>query len=314
MEFNGLSKDQDHQHQQQQPQRPPLYEANGVTAGTRSVQEGWSFDVVWQTKISNTTSFDVLVKFLGEFFGTATLMFLGCMGCLDGFDNATSNFSRGIVFGFTVMIVILTFGVVSGAHINPVVSIAAYIYGDLSAMMTLVYFVAQFAGAICGYGLLMAVAPATYFDDALVTGRGSCVTAPHDSLSTGSALAIEFLVTGILIWSCCGVWDPRNAKHQDSGPLKFALLVAAISVAAGPATGASMNPARTLAPCLWNNSYHKIWIYFVGPPLAGIVMPIFYKYIFRKEVTPDSATEAEPPREQVCVCVVHNRESNDVKV
>uniref|UniRef100_A0A182KCU1 Aquaporin n=1 Tax=Anopheles christyi TaxID=43041 RepID=A0A182KCU1_9DIPT len=264
--------------------------------------------------VSNTTSFVVVSKFLGEFFGTATLMFLGCMGCLDGFDNATTNFSRGIIFGFTVMVVILTFGVVSGAHINPVVSMAAYIYGDLSCTMVLIYFVAQFTGALCGYGLLMGVAPQAYFDQALVDGYGSCVTAPHSSLTSAEALAIEFIVTGILVWACCGVWDPRNAQHQDSVPVKFALLVAAISVAAGPATGASMNPARTLAPCVWNNSYHKIWIYFVGPPLAGVIMPIVYKYVFRREVNNVNEHTPPTPREQVCVCVVHNNESHFEKV
>lgn len=126
--------------------------------------------------------------------------------------------------------------------------------------MVLVYFIAQFTGALCGYGLLMAVAPQDYFNQALVDGYGSCVTAPHNSLTSAGALAIEFIVTGILIWACCGVWDPRNADQQNSVPIKFALLVAAISVAAGPATGASMNPARTLSPCIWNNSYHKIWV------------------------------------------------------
>ncbi|XP_058065625.1 aquaporin AQPAn.G-like [Anopheles bellator] len=255
-------------------------------------------------KVSNSPWFDVVTRFLGEFFGTGMLLFLGCLGCLDGFDHTTTNFSRGITFGFTVMVAIVTFGVVSGAHINPSVSIAAFIYGDLSAVMTLVYFVAQFTGAICGYGLLKAVAPTEYFDDALVSGHGSCVTAPHANLSTGAALAIEFLVTAIMIWGCCGVWDPRNAKQQDSVPIKFALMVGAIAVAAGPATGGSMNPARTLAPCLWNNSYHRIWIYFVGPPLAGIVMPIIYKYVFRKEVKVTDTVEPEGTREQVCVSVV----------
>uniref|UniRef100_A0A2C9GUJ0 Uncharacterized protein n=1 Tax=Anopheles culicifacies TaxID=139723 RepID=A0A2C9GUJ0_9DIPT len=282
--------------------------ADDTTQNTMKLQTSW------YTQVTNTSSFIVLSKFLAEFFGTGTLMFLGCMGCLDGFDNVTSNFSRGIIFGFTVMVVIVTFGVVSGAHINPVVSIAAYIYGDLSCLMTLVYFVAQFTGALCGYGLLMGVAPQAYFDQALVGGHGSCVTAPHAKLTTTAALGIEFIVTGILIWACCGVWDPRNAKHQDSVPLKFALLVAAISVAAGPATGASMNPARTLAPCVWNNSYHKIWIYFVGPPLAGVVMPITYKYVFRREVDGDSEIETPPHKEQVCICVVHNKESQFEKV
>ncbi|XP_053674585.1 aquaporin AQPAn.G-like [Anopheles nili] len=261
----------------------------------------------------NTTFFDVASKFLGEFFGTAMLMFLGCMGCLDGFDNITSNFSRGLIFGFTVMIVIVTFGAVSGAHINPVVSIAAFIYGNLSFLMMPIYFVAQFAGALCGYGLLMGVTPNLYFDKALIAGHGSCVTAPHSSLSTGEALAIEFIVTGILIWACCGVWDPRNAQHQDSGPLKFALLVAAISVAAGPATGASMNPARTLAPCVWNSSYHKLWIYFVGPLLAGVIMPIAYKYVFYKEEVKVIEEQTIEPREQVCVCVFHNNETQEEK-
>uniref|UniRef100_A0A182SSL8 Uncharacterized protein n=1 Tax=Anopheles maculatus TaxID=74869 RepID=A0A182SSL8_9DIPT len=311
MTHNGLSQ----QHRQQIASNG-AEPANGRHASEDAVQDGLKRPASWHTKITNTSSFVVLTKFLGEFFGTATLMFLGCMGCLDGFDNVTTNFSRGVIFGFTVMVVIITFGVVSGAHINPVVSIAAYIYGDLSCMMVLVYFVAQFTGALCGYGLLMGVAPQAYFDQALVGGHGSCVTAPHASLTTGAALAIEFIVTGILIWACCGVWDPRNAKHQDSGPVKFALLVAAISVAAGPATGASMNPARTLAPCVWNNSYHKIWIYFVGPPLAGIIMPIIYKYVFRGEVNSDDelVNPAPAPQEQVCVCVVHNKESQFEKV
>uniref|UniRef100_A0A1Y9HA91 Uncharacterized protein n=1 Tax=Anopheles farauti TaxID=69004 RepID=A0A1Y9HA91_9DIPT len=304
------------EHQQQHQHHSGNGVGNGVHANGKSVPEGWKFDNMWHTKISNTPSFVAASKFLGEFFGTATLMFLGCMGCLDAFDNETSNLSRGLIFGFTVMVVIITFGVVSGAHINPVVSIAAYIYGDLSFVMMLLYFVAQFAGALCGYGLLMGVAPQKYFDQALVAGHGSCVTAPHASLSVGAALAIEFIVTGILIWACCGVWDPRNAQHQDSGPVKFALLVAAISVAAGPATGASMNPARTLAPCVWNNSYHKIWIYFVGPPLAGIIMPIIYKYLFRKDAIAGLNVELppSPTQEQVCVCIVHNKESQSNKV
>ncbi|XP_061517102.1 aquaporin AQPAn.G-like [Anopheles gambiae] len=287
---------------------------NGIHANDDEAKNQSKFDILWNTKISNTTSFIIVSKFLAEFFGTATLMFLGCMGCLDGFDNVTTNLSRGIIFGFTVMIVILTFGVVSGAHINPVVSIAAYIYGDLSGTMVLVYFIAQFTGALCGYGLLMAVAPQDYFNQALVDGYGSCVTAPHNSLTSAGALAIEFIVTGILIWACCGVWDPRNADQQNSVPIKFALLVAAISVAAGPATGASMNPARTLSPCIWNNSYHKIWIYFVGPPLAGVIMPIVYKYVFRRESNNIIEHIPAPPQEQVCVCILHNKDSHVEKV
>lgn len=124
----------------------------------------------------------------------------------------------------------------------------------------LLYMVAQFAGALCGYGLLKAITPAKYYHLALEQGEGHCVTVPHDSLSSGEALAIEILLTGVLVWTNCGVWDPRNRKDSDSVPIKFALLIAGLSIAGGPLTGASMNPARSLAPAVWNRSFDGIWV------------------------------------------------------
>lgn len=233
---------------------------------------------------------DVVSIFLAEFSGTATLMFLGCMCCVTGFGNTPTNVSGGIGFGFTVMMAIITFGHVSGAHINPSVSIAALVYGLLNIPMFILYLIAQFLGGLCGYGLLMAVTPMKLFTEALETGNGACVTAPHDDLSTWEAFGVEFFITGILVWTCCGLWDPRNSKFGEGSPVKFALIVAGISIAAGPYTGASMNPARTLPPSVWNASYKSTWIYFIAPPLAGMVMPLIYKYVFRREVPQDEQT------------------------
>lgn len=227
---------------------------------------------------------DVISIVLAEFLGTGMLMFLGCMCCVAGFGNTPTNVSGGIGFGFTVMMVIHTFGVVSGAHINPSVTIAAFIYNLVTFPMLILYIIAQFAGAICGYGLLMAVSPYKVFTAALDEGNGSCVTAPHADLSTWEAFGVEFFITTILIWNCCGLWDPRNAKNTDSTSIKFALIVAGLSIAAGPYTGASMNTARTFAPAVWNGSYKGLWIYFVAPPLAGLIMPLIYKYVFRREL------------------------------
>ncbi|XP_052888209.1 aquaporin AQPAn.G-like [Anopheles moucheti] len=225
----------------------------------------------------------VFTLFLAEFFGTGMLLFGGCMAGLDGFDNITTNVSRGITFGMVVMMAFITFSATSGAIINPVVSLAAYIYGTLSFPLMLIYIAAQFAGALCGYGILRAVTPWQYYLQALENGDGHCVTVPHSSLSSGMALAVEILLTGILVWTNCGVWDPRNKKDSDSVPIKYALLIAGLSIAGGPITGASMNPARSLAPAVWNNSYEGLWIYFVGPTIGSILMASIYRYIFWQE-------------------------------
>ncbi|XP_058062301.1 aquaporin AQPAn.G-like [Anopheles bellator] len=220
------------------------------------------------------------ILFLAEFFGTGTLLFGGCMAGLDGFGNVTTNVSRGLAFGMVVMMVFITFSATSGAIINPVVTLAAYICGTLSFPLMILYIVAQFAGALCGYGLLRAITPAVYYQQALEAGYGHCVTAPHESLSSGEALAVEIFLSGVLVWTNCGVWDPRNSKDSDSVPVKFALLIAGLSIAGGPITGASMNPARTLAPAIWNQSFHGLWIYFAGPTVGSLLMATIYRYVF----------------------------------
>uniref|UniRef100_A0A182I659 Uncharacterized protein n=2 Tax=Anopheles arabiensis TaxID=7173 RepID=A0A182I659_ANOAR len=216
------------------------------------------------------------------------LLFGGCMASIDGFDNLTSNISRGITFGMVVMMAFITFSASSGAIINPVVSLAAYIFGTLSLQLTILYIVAQFAGALCGYGLLRAVTPWQYYQQALEHGNAHCVTVPHQSLSSGMALAVEILLTGMLVWTNCGVWDPRNKKDSDSVPVKFAFLIAGLSIAGGPITGASMNPARSLAPAIWNHYYEGLWIYFAGPTIGSILMVTIYRYIFLQKCSDTS--------------------------
>lgn len=255
------------------------------------------------------------------------------MASIDGFDNVTSNISRGITFGMVVMMAFITFSASSGAIINPVVSLAAYIFGTLSLQvrmsiqfistiayfflnfvihhpqLTILYIVAQFAGALCGYGLLRAVTPWQYYQQALEHGNAHCVTVPHQSLSSGMALAVEILLTGMLVWTNCGVWDPRNKKDSDSVPVKFAFLIAGLSIAGGPITGASMNPARSLAPAIWNHYYEGLWvrimkkakklnthpsfffffqIYFAGPTIGSLLMVTIYRYIFLQKCSDTS--------------------------
>ncbi|XP_058053743.1 aquaporin-like isoform X1 [Anopheles bellator] len=232
----------------------------------------------------NRSTLDFISVFLAELIGTGLLVMLGCMGCVSGLGHTPSHFELCINFGLVVMIIVQVFGCVSGAHLNPAVTAGAWVYELVSTKMALAYAVAQCIGGFMGYGVLKILTPAAVFDVAKENGAGFCVTQPNGLISHLQATGIEFVATMVLILVCCGVWDPRNAKHHDSVALKFGFTIGALAVAAGPYTGASMNPARSLGPVLWNGDYNAHWIYWVGPLSAAFLTAFAYKAVFRREV------------------------------
>lgn len=156
-----------------------------------------------------------------------------------------------------------------------------------------VYMVAQLLGAFMGFGVLKAVTPDHIFRPENSTGPGLCTTMPNSQITSTQALSIEFIITAVLMLVCCGVWDPRNSKHHDSVPLRFGLAITALAIAAGPYTGGSMNPARSLAPALWNGDFESHWVYWVGPLAAGLVVPLLYKAVFWREAPQEKPRELE---------------------
>lgn len=170
-----------------------------------------------------STTLDKISCFLAELLGTGILVFLGCMGCA-----GTSNHLQIVLnFGFAVLIAIQCFGCVSGAHLNPAVTVAAYVYDLVSLPMALIYFVGQMLGAFIGYGLLKALLTT----ELMTAGAGLCVTLPSQ-VTTPQAFGIEFVATAILVIVCCGVWDPRNARHHDSVAIRFGLAIACLACSA----------------------------------------------------------------------------------
>ncbi|XP_017040699.1 aquaporin AQPcic isoform X2 [Drosophila ficusphila] len=237
------------------------------------------------------STLDKISAFLGELIGTGILVFLGCMGCVSTTQFPNHHLQIVLNFGFAVLIAIQCFGCVSGAHLNPAVTVAAYIYEMVSLPMAFAYFIAQMLGAFIGYGLLMILLPS----DTLSAGNGLCVTLPN-AVTPGQAFGIEFVITSVLIIVCCGVWDPRNAKFHDSVGIRFGLAIAGLACAAGPFTGASMNPARSFAPALWNTHFEFNWIYWLAPLSGAAVSAYAYKVVFRREVVEAEITPTEKLR------------------
>lgn len=183
------------------------------------------------------STLDAISVILAELIGIAFVMFFGCMGCIP-YGGTTNHLQVVLNFGFIIMSFIQVFGYISGAYLNPSVTIAAVIYKKLSIKMAFFYFIAQMVGSFIGVGLLKVVVPDNLFHHNTTTDAGFCMTMPHSDLSDVQAVTIEFLATSVLVLVNLAVWDHRNEKYQDSAPLKFGFVVFVLSCTAGPLTGA----------------------------------------------------------------------------
>jgi len=245
---------------------------------------------------------------LAEFIGTAMLLFFGCMGCISDYYPAgtITHFLPCLTFGLTVFVIIQIFGHISGAHLNPAVTIATIYMGMLEYHMIPIYIVPQFAGAFLGFAALKALVPAEYtaqevFDEVTnttTTRLGLCTTVPDPLLHSGQAFCMEMLATAVLILVCCSIWDKRNSMHHESLPLRFGFVVATLAMTVGPLTGCSMNTARSFAPALLNGNWKDHWVYWLGPNMGALVGCGFYKSVFslpdddkNKYVAPSEQTE-----------------------
>jgi aquaporin Z len=172
--------------------------------------------------------------------------------------------------GLTVLAVILFMGAVSGAHLNPVVSIAFAARGDFPWRRVPGYIVVQLLGATLAVLFLLAV-----------FGRvGSLgATVPGAGISNLQATAIELVLTAGLVSTILGT----ASRAQNLGPIS-AFGVAAYIILAGlwssPISGASMNPARSFAPDLVLGDFSHFWVYLVGP-LAGALLAVVFAHVLR---------------------------------
>jgi len=172
-------------------------------------------------------------------------------------------------------------GKVSGAHLNPAVTIAFSARGDFPWRRAPGYILAQIIGAVIACSFL-----ATIFG---VNGTfGS--TQPGAGFSGLQAVLIEFILTLGLVSVILGT----ASKAQNVGPLSALAVGGYIALAglwAAPISGASMNPARSFAPDLFLLSFSTYWIYLAGP-IAGALLAVFFAYLLRGHNRDETAIEA----------------------
>lgn len=199
---------------------------------------------------------------LAEVIGTAIFMFIGT-GCVAALVLSSAKFGQweiSIIWGLAVAIAIYSIGGISGAHINPAVTLALASFMGFKWQKVPFFIIAQFIGSAIGAGLtyLLYQPLLAHWEVQHHVIRGSIAslqtagiftTFPNANLSNIHAMFVEITITAILMLGILAFGDDKNLgpKGIFSGTL-VGLLVAALGASLGPLTGFSMNPARDLAP------------------------------------------------------------------
>ncbi len=215
-----------------------------------------------------------LAAYLAEFSGTAIMLFIGVSAVAFMWapgspvpvvpNPALRRLLTGILFaGGATAVVYSPLGQISGAHINPAVTLAFWRLGKVPARDAVMYVLVQFLGALLGaWAAGVAWGP-------LTTGVQYAVTVPGDGYSQAGALAAETLITFLLVFTIfiC-VNKPRIAPRTG---LIAGTLVAFLVMIEAPVTGTSLNPARTMGPAILASNYTALWVYFAGPVFGALV-------------------------------------------
>lgn len=203
-------------------------------------------------------------KCLAEFMGTFILVFCGTGAAVvnEIKPGVITHAGVAIAFGLVVVAMIYTFGDKSGAHINPAVTVAFAVQKVFAVTSVLPYIVSQLAGAISASYLLKIL-----FPDSVFLGA----TLPAGSLR--QSWMLEFFLTLILMLVILHVAERGKEQGLLAG-LAIGAVVLVEAMFAGPISGASMNPARSLGPALASGKLMSLWIYLTAP-IVGSVSAVF---------------------------------------
>jgi aquaporin NIP len=197
----------------------------------------------------------VMKKLAAEFIGTFTLVFTGTGAIVidEVSGGAVTHVGIALTFGLIVLAMIYTLGDISGAHINPAVTIGFWFSRRFSGRDVLPYVAVQIAGALAASGILRPLFPQSVLIGATVpTG------------SVWQSFVLELILTAILMFVILGVSTGAAEKGITAG-IAVGSVIGLEAMFAGPICGASMNPARSLAPALVSEHLQHLWIYVLAP-------------------------------------------------
>jgi len=202
-------------------------------------------------------------KALAEFIGTFALVFFGTGAIIvnDVSGGLITHPGIAITFGLVVIAMIYAFGEISGAHINPAVTIAFWFSGRFAGALVLPFIISQTAGALAASSMLYYIFP-----------QHETLGTTLPAIDVSAAFVLELLLTFFLMLVIINVSTGSKEIGVMAGiAIGFTVLICAMF--AGPVTGASMNPARSLSAALISGHTEFLWLYITAP-IAGALLAI----------------------------------------
>jgi len=225
---------------------------------------------------------DLLRRAAAEGIGVFALVFAGCGAIVTEAEHPGSLGTVGIAltFGLVIMAMVYATGHLSGAHLNPAVTLAFVLTRHFPRAEAAAYLAAQALGALAAAAVLAAIWPS----------EPAALGTTLPTVGAGSAFAYETMLTAFLMFVIMAVATDTRAVGA-AAAIAIGGTVGLDALFGGPVTGASMNPARSLGPALVTGELHDLWLYLLAPPLGAALGALAYQLV-RGEHPGDPATEA----------------------
>lgn len=229
-------------------------------------------------KMARVAAAEAVGTFLLVFAGTAVASAAALALPIAG--AVYNSLAVALAFGLVLTALVAALGHVSGAHLNPAVTLGLAATGKFPWRYVPAYLAAQVFGAT----LAAAAVLATYGEPARrLAALGA--TAPAAGASLGQAFAVEVLITFLLVFVVVSVaTDPRVDRAAAAPAVGFALAVAVL--VGGPVSGGAANPARALGPMLVAGRFTAAWVYVLAPVLGGVLAALLYDRFVAKADAP----------------------------
>jgi MIP family channel proteins len=226
--------------------------------------------------------------YIAEFLGTFVLVFVVTMVVVlfvtPGGGGGSDFAVVGLVHAFVLFLLVQSIGSISGAHVNPAVTLALAALRKIRINDAVVYILLQLSGAVAGALMTKFILSDQIADGAAAVGGKSAevgTPALNETLIGGTAqgAVLEGIGTFILVWAIVAVAvNPRAAR--DWAGWVIGATLGLIVMIGGPLTGGSFNPARWFGPALVSGHWTDAWLYIVGPLVGGVLGAVTYWYLF----------------------------------